>query len=150
MRGKARLERVKGVDMSGQIGFLHRMWAFLGASILVVGMVLVQGASPVRAASQVFGLTNGSQTYTVPVDVCSVAVDAFGASGGHVGTPGGLGGEATATFSVTSGETLQVNVGGQGRFSDTNAGGAGGFNGGGGGGKQSGLCQWRGWRWGRI
>jgi hypothetical protein len=72
-----------------------------------------------------FSFTGGAQTFTVPHDVTRVTIDDLGAQGGLAG---GNGGEATATISVTPGEVLQVNVGGQGGVPDP------GFNGGGNGG----------------
>jgi hypothetical protein len=74
----------------------------------------------------------GTDTFTVPLNVISIAVDAFGAAGGAGGTEtnvpgsgvvGGLGGEAQSAVAVTSGQVLQVNVGGMG------TGGCGGQNG---------------------
>jgi hypothetical protein len=123
--------------MFGYTGLLRRTKGLLGASALVVGSVIVQGASPVQALNQpaTFNYTGSFQTYTVPANVCSVTVDAFGAQGGSLigivlSATGGFGGGAHATFSVTPLESLQVNVGGGGT-----AGGSGGFNGGAAGGK---------------
>src|SRR5438132_13148486 len=106
--------------MFGHTEFFRRTQALLGASALVLGTVILQGASPVRAISppQTFFFTGGAQTYSVPASVCSITVDAFGAAGGGLfvgGGPGaGLGGQANATFSVAPLELLQVNVGGHG------------------------------------
>jgi hypothetical protein len=78
-----------------------------------------------------FVYTGKAQTWTVPANVNSVVVSAFGAQGGTFGNvangAGGLGGEATATLAVTPGESLQVNVGG-----NSSPGFNGGFFGGGG------------------
>jgi hypothetical protein len=65
--------------------------------------------------------------FVVPAGVTSVTVDAFGAEGwvGSFASDGAPGAEATASFSVTAGQTLEVVVGGGGGFT-------GGFNGGGG------------------
>jgi hypothetical protein len=77
----------------------------------------------------------GTDTFTVPPGVMSVTFTAFGAQGGGFGTvtPGGLGGSATSTLSVTPGQVLQVNVGGAGGNQFTPV-PNGGFNGGGSGG----------------
>ncbi|MFZ0874695.1 MAG: hypothetical protein WAN20_09235, partial [Pseudonocardiaceae bacterium] len=76
--------------------------------------------------------TIGSDTFTVPAGVTSVAVDVVGAQGGHyfiagdaghggspagdlTGRPGGNGGEASGTVTgLTSGNALQVDVAGKG------------------------------------
>ena len=76
------------------------------------------------SGTNVFNYTGGQQQFVVPEGVTSVTIQATGAKGG--GGNGGKGAKATATYSVTAGETLYVYVGGQGTTS------AGGFNGGGG------------------
>jgi hypothetical protein len=76
--------------------------------------------------------TIGSDTFTVPAGVSTVAIDVVGAQGGHyfiagdaahggsplgdiTGRPGGNGGQATGTLaSLTSGQVLQVDVAGKG------------------------------------
>ncbi|MGA8518079.1 MAG: hypothetical protein WB735_08065, partial [Pseudonocardiaceae bacterium] len=76
--------------------------------------------------------TVGSDTFTVPAGVTSVAVDVVGAQGGHyfiagdaahggspagdiTGRPGGNGGEASGMLTgLTSGNALQVDVAGKG------------------------------------
>jgi hypothetical protein len=82
-----------------------------------------------------FTYTGAAQSWTVPEGVAQATFDVFGAQGGSESTlrEGGGGGKAHATFDVTSGDTLQVNVGGVGgaaSCSGCGAGGAGGFNGG--------------------
>jgi len=89
---------------------------------------------------QAFSYTGASQTYTVPAGLTKLTIEAYGAQGGTGCTPSaaaGLGGYARETINVTPGETLQINVGGQGgngACSGTTAGGTGGFGGGGTGG----------------
>jgi hypothetical protein len=85
-----------------------------------------------------FSFTGAADSFTVPAGVTSVMVVAFGAQGGSSqdGVSGGLGGQATATISVTPGETLQVNVGGR---PSTGNPANGGFNGGGPGGAATGT-----------
>lgn len=112
----------------------HRARALLAATVLAVGASFAQGAGHAFAQGvTTFSYTGASQTYTVPSGICSLIVDARGAAGGDasaLGAFGGLGGEATATISVTPGEILQINVGGQGLSGSGTTGGAGGFNGG--------------------
>jgi hypothetical protein len=111
----------------------RRLWAATAAAALVGGLTLV-GPLPAQAATVTvpfaYNGTNGTdgsaQSWVVPAGVTQVTAVAYGAAGGPGSLPGasGLGGSATATLSVTPGETLQINVGG--------AGGSGaGFNGGG-------------------
>ena len=93
----------------------------MGAAALAGPAGSATGLVPV---TETFGFTGGPQSFVVPAGVTSVTIDAFGGQGGSsasatTGTPGpsspgGLGGEAQATVTVTPGETLQVNVGGQG------------------------------------
>lgn len=74
--------------------------------------------------------TPGTYEWQVPQRVTAVSVEALGASGGDTNSwgdaAGGNGGLSAATVVVTPGETLQVNVGGEGT-----QGGDGGYNGGG-------------------
>ncbi len=99
---------------------------------LVAGSVAVGSAGAAMPEATVFAYTGGPQTYVVPDGVCGVRVDARGAQGGGgsitegfapvdgghtiflLPSPGGRGGEATSSITVTPGESLQVNVGGQG------------------------------------
>ncbi|NTW32790.1 MAG: hypothetical protein HGB12_09220 [Bacteroidetes bacterium] len=73
------------------------------------------------SGNQTFSYTGASQTFTVPSCVTSITVDASGASG----KAGGYGGRVQTTLSVTTGETLNIYVGG------TTSNASGGFNGGG-------------------
>ena len=111
-----------------------RRWVRALVVVTLAGAVLWVGALPGGAAvvSQTFSYngtdgTDGTpQTFVVPAGVCQVTVDALGAQAAAGNdNPGGKGGEAIATIPVTSGETLQVTVGGQ----PVNVAG-GGFNGG--------------------
>jgi hypothetical protein len=72
----------------------------------------------------------GSDTFTIPAGVTRVDIVAVGARGGQyfllgdaahpppagtlIGRPGGAGGQTTAAFAVTPGQTLQVDVAGRG------------------------------------
>jgi Glycine rich protein len=99
----------------------------------------------------VFAYTGAVQSWTVPTGVTSATFDVSGAQGatgssGSAFGPGGLGGDATATMSVTPGQTFQLNVGGagSGTTGGVNGGGAGAVSGdffGGGGGGASDVRQ---------
>lgn len=87
-------------------------------------------ASAGAAAAQTtvtFSATGASQSFVVPAGITSVQIDAAGAQGYN----GGLGGRATGTLAVVPGETLQINVGGQGVRAPDGVVSGGGFNGGG-------------------
>ena len=101
------------------------------------GTVIVTVTPP---GSQTFNYTGSVQQFTVPAGVTSITVDLLGASGGNsdgtasiLGTgtnAGGLGGRTQTVLTVTSGQVLDIYVGGQGGFGAAPA-NAGGFNGGG-------------------
>lgn len=84
-----------------------------------------------------YQFTGTPQTYVVQTGVCRVRIEALGAAGGPEGTAGtpGPGAIAISTFVVTPGETLRVNVGGQGGEAEGSTLGVGGWNGGGAGGR---------------
>src|SRR5207248_5863741 len=82
------------------------------------------------AGTATFTYSGVSESFVVPAGVTSIAVIAYGASGGAggYGAGGGTGGRAHASsLSVTPGAVLQVNVGGAG-----GGGAGGGFSGSGG------------------
>ena len=92
-----------------------------------------------NAFSQTFSYTGSSQTFTVPAGVNNVTADVQGASGGTYNITagvGGPGGRVTANLSVTPGQILFLNIGGQGTWSSSSPYGAG-WNGGGSGGYSS-------------
>ena len=85
-----------------------------------------------------FFATGGQQTFTVPAGVSTLSAAAVGGTGGGDGSTarGGSGARASAVLSVSPGQLLYVEVGGNG---GSGAGsGAGGFNGGGNGGSGAG------------
>jgi len=87
--------------------------------------------TPISASPQTYTVP-GQYSYTVPVGIVSLAVEVAGARGGdYSSTPGGAGGRALSTLSVTPGETLVLTVGGAGTVAPTVGTGGGGFNGGG-------------------
>ena len=79
------------------------------------------------SGSMSFGYTGNVQSWTVPTGVTAITVDITGGSGVDGTSPavGGNGGRVQATLTVTAGQVLYFNVGGQGGFS------VGGYNGGG-------------------
>jgi hypothetical protein len=109
-----------------------------GLLLSILGVLACSGSA--SAETQTFTYTGTAQTFTVPAGVSSITVDARGAAGGESGgasyahAAGGMGARVQGTLAVTSGETLQVNVGGQG---GTQGDEKGGFNGGGFGGSDS-------------
>jgi hypothetical protein len=76
-----------------------------------------QGVGP--GGSQTFNYTGSMQTFTVPVGVTSVTINAYGAQAGPsenacpggIEEDGGLGGNATGTLAVTPGQVLNIFVG---------------------------------------
>lgn len=88
------------------------------------------------ATTPTFGFTGMPAAFAVPSGICSVRVEALGASGGEGGTAGspGAGAQVAAVLRVTPGETLRVRVGGMGGAANDQQPGAGGWNGGGDGG----------------
>ncbi|MBD0275778.1 MAG: hypothetical protein ICV73_28105, partial [Acetobacteraceae bacterium] len=96
-------------------------------------------AGAARADTATYGYTGGEQAFTVPAGVSSIQVVAVGGRGGRGGTyqggpptvAGGFGARQTATISVTPGQVLYVEVGGNGANGNGSLYSAGGFNGGG-------------------
>jgi hypothetical protein len=125
-------------------------------SKLVILLALLLGvnkgiyAQPLITVS--FTYTGAVQTFTVPIGVTILTVDAVGNVGGNssTGQRGGYGGRVQCALSVTGGEVLYINVGGPGHvgvagnseppgFNDSGANGGWctsitGYGGGGGGG----------------
>ena len=122
------------------------MVARTGAGLAPGVAVLVLAAAPAQAATETaaFASTGAEQTFVVPAGVTNVAVTLVGGTGGTgynlngLLSPGGAGATATAELAVTPGETLFVEVGGDGALGIVGEGdlvgseyGLGGFNGGG-------------------
>ncbi len=93
----------------------------------------------VGTGSTTFGYTGGMQTYVVPSGVTEITVDMVGAAGGAGGglyynptqNQGGFGGSIQGSISVSSGQVIEVYVGGAGQDGNSGGGAGGGFNGGG-------------------
>uniref|UniRef100_UPI002FE111F5 glycine-rich protein n=1 Tax=Rhabdothermincola sp. TaxID=2820405 RepID=UPI002FE111F5 len=114
----------------------HSLRIVLPGALVAAAMCLpTTSASAADPIIETFTCTGAVQSWVVPAGVTEAVVDLYGAAGGDTTTSsGGLGGRATATISVTPGETIQVNVGCRGGDSQISAPGAGGFGGGGDGG----------------
>ncbi|MEM9931253.1 MAG: glycine rich domain-containing protein, partial [Bacteroidota bacterium] len=101
----------------------------------MVGMLLMYCCTGLSAQTTVtFNYTGSMQTWTVPPNVFSVEVQAWGAQGGQGETPqavGGKGGKATGDLAVTPGQALNIFVGGQGQTTSDFSVSGGGWNGGG-------------------
>jgi hypothetical protein len=95
------------------------------------------GSTGVRDGSSCLYMTKGTDTFTVPAYIESATFTVYGASvfgtDGHAGSSNfRYGGMSKGTLEVTSGRTLQVNVGGAPvGGDDTDIAKFGGFNGGG-------------------
>ncbi|MFT4264522.1 MAG: glycine-rich protein, partial [Nocardioides sp.] len=112
---------------------------------LGLGTLTVAGGAPASAATPetvTFLSTGTEQTFTVPAGVTTVhasAVGGRGDAGAYGGGAGGYGASVSADLSVTPGQVLYIEVGGNGQgvtggFNGGGAGGTGVDNGGGGGG----------------
>jgi hypothetical protein len=118
-------------SISGTLGAARGVCAVLGA--VLFGLCVGAPAAQASQSMRMFGYTGTEQSFTVPAGVTSISVQAVGGAGasgdGASGGVGGVGAIVTGDLAVTPGETLYVEVGGDG---SGDAGGfAGGFNGGG-------------------
>lgn len=88
--------------------------------------LVVNSCTSGAVVSQTFAFTGSTQTFVVPGGVNTLTIETWGAQGGANWVNNtNFGGYSKATFSVTPGQTLAVNAGGQPTTT------AGGFNGGG-------------------
>jgi hypothetical protein len=138
----ADLRSPRGWLARGGVARSARAGAVGGASLLAA-LLLAMSAGAVAAtppsATETFKSTGLEQAFTVPAGVTSVHVQAIGAAG-HAGTtnndpyesgaPGGVGADVTGELPVTPGETLYVEVAGDG-VGGAGTPGAGGGEGGG-------------------
>ena len=118
---------------------LPRRVAPLAALVTGLGSAAV-ALAPAAAAdvpdsgSATYASTGAEQTFVVPAGVTSINVLAVGGRGGSGAlgsTRGGFGASVDADLGVTPGQTLYVEVGGNGQDGILGAAGPGGFNGGG-------------------
>lgn len=86
------------------------------------------GASAATATTKVFEYTGAEQSFVVPSGVHNLQVLLVGGEGGEGGSEGGTAAEVFGVLEVSPGETLYIEVGGNGKSSGE--GGGGGFNGG--------------------
>jgi len=96
-------------------------------------LILLSSICSINVVAQpvTFSYTGRIQTYLVPKDVTSLAIDMQGASGGAANySRGGNGGRLQCALTVTPGTILYFNIGGSGSASTT-MGARGGYNGGG-------------------
>ena len=107
---------------------------------VVCAVGLLAGAGSALAEEAKFAFTEKEQEFKVPAGVTSVHVVAVGGAGGggeksaSAAGPGGagsLGAAVSGNLGVTAGETLYVEVGGNGVSATSEVVGTGGFNGGG-------------------
>lgn len=104
--------------------------ASLAGALVVTGLALAPSAQAAPTDPVTFSYTGATQAYVVPDGITMVTVTVTGASGigSAFGSAGGPGRTVTADLPVTAGDTLRVEVGGDGTRR------AGGYNGGGDGG----------------
>ncbi|HEU4706169.1 MAG TPA: hypothetical protein VFS64_03170 [Solirubrobacterales bacterium] len=98
-------------------------------TLCAIAAAMALGAAPAAAANQVFGFTGTEQSFVVPGGVHFLSVRLAGGHGGPAGGTGGAAAEVAGSLEVEPGETLYVEVGGNGE--NAVEGGEGGFNGGG-------------------
>ena len=103
----------------------------LAIAALAAGVLMLLAPTAQAVVKKVFTFTGSEQTFTVPDGVHRVALAAIGGAGGDAaGASGGEGAALTGGATVvTPGQTLYIEVGGNGQSQAE--GGAGGFNGGG-------------------
>lgn len=90
--------------------------SFLFFTIIGFSQVNSQFVSmkPLNKTLVTFNYTGAIQTWTVPVGVTFIFVEAFGAQGGNQGSNlGGKGGKVACSMPVTPGQVLYITVGGQ-------------------------------------
>jgi glycine rich protein/type IX secretion system substrate protein/Big-like domain-containing protein/PKD domain-containing protein len=115
---------------------MNRLYYY--SKVLIFAAIIFGVKINAFAQTTIFNYTGSQQSWTVPLGVWSVNIDAQGASGGlnsdlsgiYVDSPG-HGARVQATLAVTPGRVLNVFVGGQGGMALPAVGGAAGYNGGG-------------------
>jgi hypothetical protein len=101
--------------------------AALAAALCAVAAAIVMGAAPAQGYVTESFTFPGEETFVVPSWMSLLHVRLVGGGGGegNLGAEGGAGAEVTADLEVTPGNTLYLEVGGDGEAT-----GEGGFNGG--------------------
>src|SRR2546429_5989086 len=94
---------------SERMGFPMKRMGLAGIA-LVVGCLTIVGGASAKTFAQTFKFANQEQTFTVPRGVFVLHVVAVGARGGG----GAYGARVSGDLSVRPGETLYVEVGGEG------------------------------------
>jgi adhesin/invasin len=120
----------------------------------LTGLLLPAGASAAGAVQRDFFATGAEQQFVVPAGITEIAVFAAGGKGGYGAVdggavnPGGFGAQVSGSLTVTPGDVIYVEVGGNGGLpgggfnggGDGGTPGGGGFGGGGGGASDVRLC----------
>ena len=110
------------------------------AVVAALAVVSTPSSGQAGTVNYTFEFTGGAQTWVVPAGVTQATFNVVGAQGGSaagvfgVPNPGGFGGRAVATLTVTPGQTINIFVGGKGADWQSSLScddRAGGFNGGG-------------------
>ena len=96
-------------------------------SYLIISLLL--GPQFIFGQITIFNYTGTIETYTVPIGVSSISIQAYGAQGGNYN--GGLGAGMYGEFAVVPGQVLNIVAGQQGIVN--NCGGPDAYGGGGGG-----------------
>jgi hypothetical protein len=108
-----------------------RRTKWLAAALCGLAWTLVATA-PAQAVTEKFSFTGTEQTFVVPSGVHNLQVHLVGGHGGAGGSAGGAAADVLGSLQVQPGDTLYLEVGGDGEAAGE--GGVGGFNGGGNGG----------------
>lgn len=107
----------------------RRLGATGFAAFCTVAVTMAAGASPAAATTKLFEFTGAEQSFLVPAGVHKLHVELVGGTGGEGGAIGGAAAAVSGDLEVTPGQTIYVEVGGNGKKGSE--GSAGGFNGGG-------------------
>ncbi len=108
-----------------------------GGVALGVAVALLAPSTAAATTTSTTFTTPGENVFVVPPGISSLQMTLVGGNGGtgNDGAPGGVGATEIATLTVTPGQTLYAEVGGNGGNGDLTGLGLGGVNGGGSGGE---------------
>ena len=101
------------------------------SALCAIALTMAMGVPPAAATTELFEFTGTEQSFVVPSGVHMLHVELVGGTGGEGGGIGGAAAVVSGDLEVTPGETLYLEVGGNGKKGSE--GSEGGFNGGGGG-----------------